>query len=97
MLCCVQVEQSTVAIKESFGKFDDVLQPGCHCLPWVFGKRIAGRLSLRMKQLDVKCETKTKVRPLSATAVRSSNLQACCLKKFRIDDRDRRLDVAKTF
>ncbi|WOK95779.1 hypersensitive-induced response protein 1-like [Canna indica] len=59
-LCCVQIEQSTVAIKESFGKFDDVLEPGCHCLPWIFGKRIAGRLSLRMKQLDVKCETKTK-------------------------------------
>ncbi|XP_042424161.1 hypersensitive-induced response protein-like protein 1 isoform X1 [Zingiber officinale] len=58
--CCVQVDQSTVAIKESFGKFDDVLQPGCHCLPWIFGKRVAGRLSLRMQQLDVNCETKTK-------------------------------------
>ncbi|GER25986.1 SPFH/Band 7/PHB domain-containingmembrane-associated protein family [Striga asiatica] len=26
---CVQVDQSTVAVKEHFGKFDDVLQPGC--------------------------------------------------------------------
>lgn len=61
LLCLVQVDQSTVAIKESFGKFDDVLEPGCHCVPWIFGKQLAGHLSLRVQQLDVKCETKTKV------------------------------------
>ncbi|KAL5988577.1 HIR complex subunit [Asimina triloba] len=60
MLCFVQVEQSKVAIKEKFGKFDDVLQPGCHFLPWCLGSRIGGHLSLRVQQLDVKCETKTK-------------------------------------
>ncbi|KAG6514897.1 hypothetical protein ZIOFF_025272 [Zingiber officinale] len=59
-LCCVIVDQSTVAVKESFGKFEDVLDPGCHCLPWFLGKKIAGRLSLRLQQSDVKCETKTK-------------------------------------
>ncbi|WVZ93116.1 hypothetical protein U9M48_039122 [Paspalum notatum var. saurae] len=59
-LGCVQVDQSTVAIKESFGKFDEILQPGCHCLPWCIGKQIAGYLSLRVQQLDVRCETKTK-------------------------------------
>ena len=32
-LGCIQVDQSTVAIKETFWKFDDVLEPGCHCLP----------------------------------------------------------------
>lgn len=57
---CVQVEQSTVAVKEQFGKFDDVLEPGCHCLPWCFGYQLAGELSLRVQQLDVRCETKTK-------------------------------------
>ena len=61
LLCCVQVDQSTVAIKEQFGKFDEVLQPGCHCLPWFLGKRVVGHLSLRLQQLDVRCETKTKV------------------------------------
>lgn len=61
LLCCVQVDQATVAISEQFGKFDAVLQPGCNCVPWVTGKRIAGHLSLRLQQLDVKCETKTKV------------------------------------
>ncbi|KAK0584398.1 hypothetical protein LWI29_012671 [Acer saccharum] len=60
LLCCVQVDQSTVSIRERFGKFDQVLEPGCHCLPWFLGKRVAGNLSLRLQQLDVRCETKTK-------------------------------------
>ncbi|KAK6913224.1 Band 7 domain [Dillenia turbinata] len=59
-LGCIQVDQSNVAIKEHFGKFDEVLEPGCHCLPWCLGYKVAGILSLRVKQLDVRCETKTK-------------------------------------
>ena len=61
LFCCVQVDQSTVAIKETFGKFEDVLEPGCHFLPWCLGQQVAGYLSLRLQQLDVRCETKTKV------------------------------------
>lgn len=57
----VQVDQSTVAIKETFGKYNEVLEPGCHFLPWCIGQRVAGYLSLRVRQLDVRCETKTKV------------------------------------
>ncbi|KAI3444250.1 hypothetical protein Pfo_000915 [Paulownia fortunei] len=59
-LGCVQVDQSTVAMKEHYGKFDDVLEPGCHCLPWCVGYQLAGSLSLRVQQLGVRCETKTK-------------------------------------
>lgn len=59
-LACIQVDQSTVAVKEKFGKFDEVLEPGCHCLPWCVGYQVAGTLSLRVQQLDVRCETKTK-------------------------------------
>ncbi|TKY58800.1 Hypersensitive-induced response protein 1 [Spatholobus suberectus] len=59
-LGCLQVEQSTVAVKEVFGRYDDVLEPGCHCVPWFFGTQVAGYLSLRVQQLDVRCETKTK-------------------------------------
>ncbi|XP_059284310.1 hypersensitive-induced response protein 1 [Lycium ferocissimum] len=59
-LGCIQVDQSTVAVKERFGKFDEVLEPGCHCLPWCFGYQVPGSLSLRVQQLDVRCETKTK-------------------------------------
>ncbi|KAF9604239.1 hypothetical protein IFM89_004945 [Coptis chinensis] len=58
--CCIQVDQSNVAITEKWGKFDEVMEPGCHCLPWPLGYQIAGHLSLRLQQLDVKCETKTK-------------------------------------
>lgn len=61
LFCCVQVDQSTVAIKEQFGKYQDVLEPGCHCVPWFLGSQLAGHLSLRVQQLDVRCETKTKV------------------------------------
>lgn len=55
-----QVPQSRVAIKETLGKFDEVLEPGCYCVPWCFGTQISGSISLRVQQLDVRCETKTK-------------------------------------
>lgn len=61
ILGLLQVDQSTVAIKENFGKFSEVLEPGCHFLPWCIGQQIAGYLSLRVRQLDVRCETKTNV------------------------------------
>lgn len=62
LFCCVQVDQSYVVIKETFGKFDGVLEPGCHFVLWCLGSAISGYLSLRVQQqLDVRCETKTKV------------------------------------
>ncbi|XP_062151235.1 hypersensitive-induced reaction 1 protein-like [Alnus glutinosa] len=60
LFCCVQVSQSTVAVKEKFGKYSDVLEPGCHCVPWFLGSQLAGHVTLRLQQLDVRCETKTK-------------------------------------
>ncbi|KAI4328384.1 hypothetical protein L6164_020741 [Bauhinia variegata] len=60
VLGCLQVDQSTVAVKEVFGRYDEVLEPGCHCVPWFLGRQVAGYLSLRVQQLDVRCETKTK-------------------------------------
>ncbi|KAH9322577.1 hypothetical protein KI387_017216, partial [Taxus chinensis] len=60
MFCCIQVGQASVAMKERFGRFEEVLEPGCHCLPWIFGSQIRGHLSLRVQKLDVRCETKTK-------------------------------------
>ncbi|GLT98369.1 hypothetical protein SLE2022_158770 [Rubroshorea leprosula] len=59
-LCCIQVEESTVAITEAYGKFKYVLKPGYHFLPWCFGRQLAGKLSLRVQQLVVPCEAKTK-------------------------------------
>ncbi|XP_051148778.1 hypersensitive-induced response protein 2-like [Andrographis paniculata] len=57
---CVKVRESTVAVKEQWGKFNEVLEPGCHCMPWCIGYSKAGLLSLRVQQVEVRCETKTK-------------------------------------
>ena len=52
------VKQQSAAIVERFGKFQSVRGPGLHIkIPLV--DRIAGRLSLKVLQLDVVVETKT--------------------------------------
>ncbi len=52
------VEQQTVAIIEQFGRFARSSRAGLNFkLPFI--ERIAGRLSLRVQQLDVRAETKT--------------------------------------
>ncbi|TVU06234.1 hypothetical protein EJB05_49435, partial [Eragrostis curvula] len=70
----IQVDQSTVAIKESFGKFDEILEPGCHFLPWCIGKQIAGYLSLRVQHLM--SAAKQRQRTMSSS-------QCCCICEFR--------------
>ena len=53
------VKQQTSAIIERFGKFIAVRQPGLHIkIPLI--DKISGRISLRILQLDVIVETKTK-------------------------------------
>ncbi len=52
------VEQQTVAIIERFGKFLDTAGPGLHLkLPLI--DRMAGKITLRVQQMEVKAETKT--------------------------------------
>ncbi|PQJ21827.1 SPFH domain-containing protein [Tenacibaculum sp. SG-28] len=52
------VKQQTAAIVERFGKFQSIRQSGLHLkIPVV--DRIAGKLSLKIQQLDVIIETKT--------------------------------------
>ncbi|PNW72552.1 hypothetical protein CHLRE_16g690879v5 [Chlamydomonas reinhardtii] len=58
--CCVCPAQETVAIVENCGKFSHIAHPGFNCLLCCLGASVAGSLSLRVQQLDVKCETKTK-------------------------------------
>jgi len=60
LFCCLQVNQASVGIKEHWGKYDEALEPGCHCVNWCFGSNVAGYLTMRIQQLDVHCETKTK-------------------------------------
>ena len=53
------VKQQTAALVERFGKFNKVASAGLNFkIPFI--DRIAGRLSLRVQQLDVRVETKTK-------------------------------------
>ncbi|CAK9858374.1 unnamed protein product [Sphagnum jensenii] len=58
--CLACVEQSTVGMVEKWGRFSYVAQAGLHCLNPVLGEWMAGRLSLRVQSLDVRCDTKTK-------------------------------------
>ena len=53
------VKQQTAAIIERFGRFTSVRQSGLH-LKIPFIDRVSGRLSLKIQQLDVVVETKTK-------------------------------------
>lgn len=58
LLGLFSVEQQTVALIETFGKFSFIARPGLHFrIPLV--QRIAGRISMRVQQLDVRAETKT--------------------------------------
>ena len=52
------VKQQTTAVVERFGKFVRTSSPGINIkIPFV--ERISGRLSMRIRQLDVPVETKT--------------------------------------
>ena len=53
------VKQQTAAVIERFGKFLAIRKPGLHIkIPLI--DKIAGRVSMRILQLDVIVETKTK-------------------------------------
>ena len=58
--CCFQcVRTQEVGFVEDLGQYKRLLEPGCHFVLWPC-QCIVGRLSLRIQQLDVLCETKTK-------------------------------------
>lgn len=52
--------QGTAVIVESCGKFQRVAYPGFNCLYPCLCECPAGTVSLRVQQLDVRCESKTK-------------------------------------
>eukprot|EP01023_Acetabularia_acetabulum_P011153 TRINITY_DN15092_c0_g2_i3.p1 TRINITY_DN15092_c0_g2~~TRINITY_DN15092_c0_g2_i3.p1 ORF type:complete len:329 (-),score=51.37 TRINITY_DN15092_c0_g2_i3:101-958(-) len=59
-MCYSCVPNSTVQLIESCGRFSRVATPGFNCVQCYCGEYVAGKLSLRVQQLDVTCETKTK-------------------------------------
>lgn len=57
--CCVQcVRTGEVGLLQIFGRFERILPPGLVCMCWPCYR--VGRLSLRVQQLDMKLESKTK-------------------------------------
>ena len=56
--CCQCVRTQEVGVTENCGRFQDLLEPGLHCLFWPI-EDIAARISLRICQLDIIVETKT--------------------------------------
>ncbi|KAL3693109.1 hypothetical protein R1sor_006760 [Riccia sorocarpa] len=58
--CFLCIDNAEIGIVEKWGRFSHVAQPGFTFLNPCFGEWLAGRLSLRVQYLDVRCETKTK-------------------------------------
>jgi regulator of protease activity HflC (stomatin/prohibitin superfamily) len=56
--CFVTIQSSDVGIIERMGKFSRFAKPGLNFIvcPMEF---VAGKVSLRVRQVDVRCETKT--------------------------------------
>ena len=57
MSCCGCIRTGEVGLMESFGKFDEVLEPGCYCA--CLNKNLAGTLSLRVQIIKVSVDSKT--------------------------------------
>mmetsp|Transcript_10614 Transcript_10614/g.19806 ORF Transcript_10614/g.19806 Transcript_10614/m.19806 type:complete len:283 (+) Transcript_10614:197-1045(+) len=57
--CCVCIKTQEVGVVEDLGSFKRLLDPGFHFIPFPLSQ-VAGKLSLRIQQIDVVCETKTK-------------------------------------
>jgi regulator of protease activity HflC (stomatin/prohibitin superfamily) len=60
MACFAQVSTGNVGMVTSFGKFVRKASPGCIILNPFFCEFISDEVSMRLQQLDVSCETKTK-------------------------------------
>eukprot|EP00879_Flechtneria_rotunda_P006342 GHRR01006666.1.p1 GENE.GHRR01006666.1~~GHRR01006666.1.p1 ORF type:complete len:149 (+),score=21.20 GHRR01006666.1:183-629(+) len=60
IVCCACVDNGTVGFIERCGRFSRVAQPGINWMNPFCCEEVAGLLSLRVQQLDVACETKTR-------------------------------------
>jgi len=60
MGCCTSIEQSQVGMVESCGKYSRTAPAGFACLNPLACEALAGTISLRIQQLDVIVETKSK-------------------------------------
>lgn len=58
--CFACVDQDEVGVIESFGKFVRLARPGLSPINICCGECLTGSVNTRVRQLDVRCETKTK-------------------------------------
>lgn len=58
LLSLYTVKQQTFAVVERFGKFARITGPGLH-FKWPIVERVAGRVSIRVQELNVEVKTKT--------------------------------------
>jgi len=60
MGCWASIEQSSVGIVESCGKYDRTAVAGCNFINPIQCENVAGVVTLRIQQLDVEVETKSR-------------------------------------
>ena len=56
----MNADQASVQVIETCGRFSRIAQPGFNCVLCCVGEAVAGSMSLRIQQIDCRCETKTK-------------------------------------
>jgi len=57
---CITVSTGTVKIVEKCGAFQKIAKPGLNCIVPCIGECPAGTVSMRLQQMEVTCDTKTK-------------------------------------
>ncbi|KAK9178654.1 hypothetical protein WN943_027846 [Citrus x changshan-huyou] len=65
-MLCGCIDQASVGIVERWGRFEKLAEPGLHFFNPCAGQWLAGILSTRINSLDVRIETKTKIRGIKA-------------------------------
>jgi len=60
MGCCTSVEESSIGVIETWGQFRRLAPAGFVYINCCCGQSMAGRVSLRVQQINVKVETKTR-------------------------------------
>lgn len=73
MVC---VREMDAGVVESCGKFDKIVPPGCHCIMFPY-QTISARVSLRVRHLEIVCETKSKDNVFVSVVVGGIDCQFC--------------------
>lgn len=60
MFCCVSMREAEYGILQRCGRHADILTPGLHFILPCCGSSVVERISLKLKSLPIKFETKTK-------------------------------------